>query len=594
MTDQPGSPAPAPRPAGGRHYRRPSAGRRAALAAGVVVVIAVVIGAVTILVRTGSTDSSAGGGTTGGATSSGGAGTAGAGTSAAGSTGSTAAGCALTVAAAPEIADAVGTVATRVKDCKVTVTAVDPANFAAAWSAAGAAHPDAWIPDSSLWVTWAAAAGVPVTAGSRSIAVSPVVYALAAPTAKALSAAGPVTINSLLGTRLSATPIRMGLPAPRQSADAVGGILALQSAVNGQPDARAALTWGLRSSPANLPTSGADLAARIGGDPGTAVPITEQAVWAHNQQAGAAAAVAVYPANGPALDYPFVTLGAGSPATAELLRSLLAADGRAAVRAAGFRDPSGAAGAELKGSAGVTPQSAAGTAMSDGTAVESAVRDVEVSNEPSRLLAILDISGSMQAQVPGSGGQSRIDLAKAAALRGLGLYPPDSEIGMWVFSTNLTPTTDYRELVPVGPLAPGPDGVTGQQKLAQALAGAQAIPDGGTGLYDTTLDAVRTLRAGWDPTRVNTVLILSDGMNDDANSISLPDLLTTLKNEADPQKPVTVISIAFGPDSDVDALKQISTATGGSTYVSQNPNDIGEIFLDAVGQRMCRPNCGSG
>ncbi len=232
--------------------------------------------------------------------------------------------------------------------------------------------------------------------------------------------------------------------------------------------------------------------------------------------------------------------------------------------------------------------------MSDGAAVENAVRDVEVSNEPSRLLAILDISGSMQAQVPGSGGQSRIDLAKAAALRGLGLYPPDSEIGLWTFSTNLTPTTDYRELVPVGTLAPGPDGVTGQQKLAQALGGAQAIPDGGTGLYDTTLDAVRTLRAGWDPKRVNTVLILSDGMNDDANSISLPDLLTTLKNEADPQKPVTVISIGFGPDSDVDALKQISAATGGSTYVSQDPNDIGEIFLDAVGQRMCRPNCGGG
>jgi Ca-activated chloride channel family protein len=43
----------------------------------------------------------------------------------------------------------------------------------------------------------------------------------------------------------------------------------------------------------------------------------------------------------------------------------------------------------------------------------------------------------------------------------------------------------------------------------------------------------------------------------------------------------------------VDALTQISTATGGSTYLSQDPRDIGEIFLDAVGQRVCRPNCSS-
>jgi len=592
MTDQPGSPAPAPRPSGGRHSRPASKGQRAALVAGVVIAIAAGVGVVTVVVRSGSSDTAAGSIATIASSASSAPGSAGS----AASTGTSAAsGCALTVAAAPEIVDAVGAVAAQAQDCAISVSAVDPADFAASWAAAGATHPDVWIPDSSVWVSWAASAGVPVPAGPPSIATSPVVYALAAPTAQALSAAGPVTVNSLLGTRLSATPIRMGLPAPRESADAVGGILALQSAVAGQPDARAALTWGLRSSPANLPTAGSDLLARIGSDPGTAVPVTEQALWAHNQQAGAVQAVAVYPATGTELDYPFVALGGAKSGAADaLLRSLLATEGRSALQSAGFRDPAGAAGVALTGAAGINPQAPSGSALSNAAAVESAVHDVEVSNEPSRLLAILDISGSMQAQVPGSGGQTRIDLAKAAAKRGLGLYPPDSELGMWVFSTNLTPTSDYRELVPVGTLAAGPDGVTGQQKLAQALDGAQAIPDGGTGLYDTTLAAVRSLRASWDPNRVNTVLILSDGMNDDANSMSLPDLLTTLKNEANPQKPVTVISIGFGPDSDVDALTQISNATGGSTYVALNPNNIGEIFLDAVGQRMCRPNCGAG
>ena len=70
-----------------------------------------------------------------------------------------------------------------------------------------------------------------------------------------------------------------------------------------------------------------------------------------------------------------------------------------------------------------------GSELPDLSAVEKSIREVEVSNEPSRLLALMDISGSMQAGVPGAGGESRMTLAKQAASRGLSLYPPDSEIG---------------------------------------------------------------------------------------------------------------------------------------------------------------------
>ena len=197
----------------------------------------------------------------------------------------------------------------------------------------------------------------------------------------------------------------------------------------------------------------------------------------------------------------------------------------------------------------------------------------------------------MRAQVPGANGATRVDLAKAAAARGLGLYPASSELGLWIFSTTLTPTSDHQELVPIGPLGPGADGIPGAQKLAAAIGTVQAIPDGGTGLYDTVLDGVRAVRDGWDPDRVNVLLILSDGMNDDANGISLQALISTLAAEQDPAKPVPVIAIAFGPDSDVAAMTEISEATGGATYVAQDPRDVGEIFLDAVGQRLCRPTC---
>jgi hypothetical protein len=38
-------------------------------------------------------------------------------------------------------------------------------------------------------------------------------------------------------------------------------------------------------------------------------------------------------------------------------------------------------------------------------------------------------------------------------------------------------------------------------------------------------------------------------------------------------------------------MRQISQATNGATYVAKDPREIGEIFLDTVGQRLCRPNC---
>jgi hypothetical protein len=438
--------------------------------------------------------------------------------------------------------------------------------------------------------------GQPATVQNPSIASSPIVLAVSGTAAGQLATdGGSPNVGSILATRKTGTPIRVGLPDPAQSAPAIGAILATRAAVSGTPDARAALTWGVRSSPADLPVKGSELLNRLATDPNTAVPVSEQSVVTHNTAAGATAVDAVYPAAGAtALDYPVVSFSAdpeAGRAAAALVAALSTTAGRDALQAAGFRAPDGSAGAYLRTVSGVKPATVVTAPLPDLQTVDDAVRTVQVTNELARMLAVLDISGSMEGVVPGSNGATRLDLAKAAATRGLSLYPPESDIGLWVFSRKLTPTSDHRELIPISSLGPDGQGGTGAQKLAQALGGIQAIPDGGTGLYDTTLDAVRAVQQNYDPARVNSVLILSDGMNDDVGSISLDTLLSTLNKEKDPNRPVPVISIAFGPDSDVDALDQISKATGGAAYVSQDPLQIGEIFLDAVGQRLCRPSC---
>ncbi len=497
----------------------------------------------------------------------------------------------LTVAAAPEIAAALANVGSvRAGACAVDVRSVDPAAMIV-----DSGGVDVWLPDSSMWLERAAAAGRAVPGKATSIANSPVVLAVPAAAAKQLGAAGTADIGDILATRAGATPIRVGLPDPWQSAPAVGAILAARAAVTGTTDARAALTWAVRSSPPRLPIHGEDLLRRLDADPGTALPVSEQQVVLYDRSNPTTPAVAVYQrTGGVALNYPLVALrtdAAVVAAATELTSALTSGRGRDALQRAGFRAADGRAGAALGGVAGVDPSVVTTDSLPALSAIDDAIRTAQLTNEPSRMLAVMDVSGSMQSQVPGAGGASRMDLAKEAAARGLALYPANSEIGLWVFSRKLEGASDRRELVPVGPLGTDADDSSGAARLAAAVASINAVPEGGTALYDTVLDAVRTMRAAFDPTKVNAVLILSDGVNDDEGSISLDELLKTLAAEQDPARPVPVISIAFGPDSDVQALGAISGATGGAAYQSRDPKQISEIFLDAVGQRLCRPGC---
>jgi len=203
----------------------------------------------------------------------------------------------------------------------------------------------------------------------------------------------------------------------------------------------------------------------------------------------------------------------------------------------------------------------------------------------SRILAVVDVSSSMAEQVPGSG-LTRLGVTVEAASAGLSLLPARSEAGLWEFSTDLGPDRDYRELVPIGPVAGGH-----ATALAKNLAGLRPIPNGSTGLYDTVLAAVRRVQSGYDPTKTNAVVLLTDGANQDPQGLELTELLDRLRAEEHPSRPVPVISVAYGPDSDAGSLRAISDVTGGATYVSADPRRIRSVLLDAIGQRLCRPDC---
>jgi hypothetical protein len=111
------------------------------------------------------------------------------------------------------------------------------------------------------------------------------------------------------------------------------------------------------------------------------------------------------------------------------------------------------------------------------------------------------------------------------------------------------------------------------------------VSPGGTGLYDTTLAAVRAARADYDPRSVSSVVIITDGKDEDDGSIGLDPLAAKLKAEVDPTRPVKVIGIGLGPDADLAALKKIAEATGGSAYSALDPKDLQTVLFDALRKR---------
>lgn len=187
--------------------------------------------------------------------------------------------------------------------------------------------------------------------------------------------------------------------------------------------------------------------------------------------------------------------------------------------------------------------------------------------------------------VPEAGGATRLDLAVRALMTGLATYQDDTVAGLWTFSTNLTPRSDHRVLVPPTRLGMSPDGVGGRGRLATALGRVKVEPDGGTGLYDSVLASVRAARAGWDRDRINSVIIVTDGANEDDKGMSLPALLRTLSAERDHSRPVTVFAVAYGPGADHRALQSIVGAAGGIAYKTPDYRNLPAVIAEAIGRR---------
>ena len=115
----------------------------------------------------------------------------------------------------------------------------------------------------------------------------------------------------------------------------------------------------------------------------------------------------------------------------------------------------------------------------------------------------------------------------------------------------------------------------------------QPLPEGDTALYETYLAAYQEMSRTYRPDRTNVILMLTDGDDDNPGGMELDELMSQLESMSSPSRPIPIITIAFGPDvRNLEPLQQIAAATGGAAYMTEDPTEIGDIFLQAFSLRI--------
>ncbi|WP_168212152.1 substrate-binding domain-containing protein [Actinomadura rubteroloni] len=478
----------------------------------------------------------------------------------------------VTVAADPAVASAVTAAGRRLDgddnclDVRVDAVVSD----AMAGDAAGSTRADVYIPDSSLWLALnVAAKGRTVGSAAR----SPVVLARRPGVA-------PVTDwTDLRPARDGTAPVLRVLD-PMRDASGLAALLLTRRAVGATPAEPGAFSEIMRGG---VVADDAESAFR-GLDAGSVVAVSEQAVWRRVRQGGGVSAV--IPADAVSLDFPVIVADDRKASAARaLLAALRTPEGKAQLARIGLRP---ADGAPARGVSDVLGLGAApaGNGAGDAPTVVQTLEMWRKMRLGTRMLTVLDVSGSMTQQVKGTR-RARMDVTSGELEQGLALLPDDAEVGLWAFATALDGEKPYREVVPLRRLGSVQAGGTQRAGLQQALTSLRPKKDGDTGLYDSVLAAVRAVRAGYRDDMTNVVLVLTDGRNDYRRGLTEDALLRALRKENDKARPVQVVGLAFGPDTDLASLRRIAAATGGLAQQVRDPREIRELFRRSAALKIC-------
>ncbi|MFC3995341.1 substrate-binding domain-containing protein [Nocardiopsis sediminis] len=456
--------------------------------------------------------------------------------------------------------------------------------------------PDVWVPESSAWVELARVSesgARTIETSPRSLASSPVV--LAAPRgAEGIPEPGDASWDLVLpGERDPERPLVM--VDPNRGVDGMAAMYAVRRSLGTGDDADTAMTDFVRDVQPHTAFGELDLSsvhpAPAGPAPLAVVP--EQAVARYNAGGPEEPLTALYPQEGTvSLDYPFVSTGDDprKAAAADDLYAVLQGEPyREQLRELGFREPDGSAGAGLRGLEGITADPPETHGGLTGDALVTAVEDWNRLSMPSRALVLADVSEGMSADL--DGGPSRMEVAKDAAQLGLSLFPDETDLGLWLLSSGFGASgrEEAEGLARLGAADRG-DGTTRREELHR-MTESIGVEGGDPRLYDNILAAYEEVQDAYDQDKINSVIVLTAGRDGGSSDISHGELVAELQDRFDPERPVTLFIIAFGAQPERAELSAIAGATSGTLSVTDDPGEIGDIFLGSVSRRLCVPDC---
>ncbi len=456
--------------------------------------------------------------------------------------------------------------------------------------------PVVWAPASSAWVTLANARRAtdhldPIATSGVSFARTPLVVAMLNPVAHALGwPAHAVSWHQL--AELASSPkgwaayghpewgsFRFGKASPELSTSALletmattpmsdGTAAALEASVTSYGDA----SWPFLADWQRLDGHRSQYSYMSG------VVTDERAVTAYNE--GSANGVvpdknanlkkpkvplaAVVPTGGPALesDNPLVVLDAPwvSPVTnagaAAFVKYALAPLAQRTVVAAGFRPGNGHA--DLTNIVYETSNNA----LNAWTSIR----------KKARVMILFDVSDSMgdPADPVVPHGPTKIDLAKAALLSALDRLAPDDEVGLRIFTSNIKtgPSSSWHDLVSVGALA--------KQKPALTKAINALEPMDGSNLYTALHDSYDAMTTRIDPTRINGIILLTDGFNEDDANNNRKALLAHLRDN------IKIFPIGYSGEADMGTLTLVAQTSNARLYDATNATTIDTVLPAAL------------
>ena len=177
--------------------------------------------------------------------------------------------------------------------------------------------------------------------------------------------------------------------------------------------------------------------------------------------------------------------------------------------------------------------------------------------KPANVLLVVDRSGSMA-------DENRLVSAKQGLDAFFEEVGQQDSVGLTTFNDRIQP------LLPIAPFSEA------EGQLRSTVENLFA--DGGTAVYDATIQGFNSVRATAGPDTINAVVVLTDGEDTDS-AASAQQAVGAVRSQGDSDNQVRVFTIAYsaGAAGAAEALEAISKASGGQAYEGDT-EDIEAVY----------------